>query len=219
MTLKILVMLGAIILTTGCVSLPPRVDPYSGLLPAGKVLESAREDLTFSRADLKRSTAYVVTGANFEAYSALWKQMEERNRGGNFGYNAKQMAIISASWNPSLTTTRLAEVLSRYFKEVEVVSDLAEAQRRNAQWIVLFDHALEYPQPGFPVWINTTVVELLDGKLLRFSKGEHMERKEYPAPFSDAQVMRNMGFQAKDVQTVADRAMVAFEDSLKRRIK
>jgi len=219
MTLKILFLLSAIVVTSGCVGLPPRVDPYSGLLPAGKVREVVQENMTFSRAELKRSTVYVVTGANFETYAAIWKETEQRNRGGNMAYNREDMARIYASWAPSLTTTRLAEVLRRYFKEVEVVSDLAQAQTRNAQWIVMFDHALEYPNPGAANWINTTVVELLDGKLMLFSKGEASVRNDYGLAWDHAQVMRNMDQHAKDVRAVADRALAVFEESLKRRFK
>lgn len=66
---------GAALFVGGCTVGEPMVDPYKGLLPANYTISDAPQKI--SAKSLKKSKVYLVTGANFENYIAVWKKTND----------------------------------------------------------------------------------------------------------------------------------------------
>lgn len=211
--LKSLAYVVTVVVLSGCASSQPKKDPYSGLLPSGSagIVQSA--DAKPRRADLKSSSVYLVTGANFEEYSQSWRQQVERNSRGNLVYSTSELKLIDAASSPTLTLTPLLATLRKYFADVVVVADLAEARSRNARWIVVFDHHLDQT-PAAAVWTNTTTIDLLNSKMQRTVNSEYSEKKSYGIAWGSSDVMNFMRKKAEDIKTTSSKAVALFDVKL-----
>lgn len=202
---------------SGCSVTPQRVDPYTGLLPTGASIQNAPERLLRTSV-LKKEKVYVVTGANFEAYAQTWEKVDKQVKGGSIALLVNSQAELNRmqeAWSPAFATNKLVLMLKKYFGEVVIASDLADARSKNASWVVLFDHAFEQPTTATATWTNTTVVDLLDDKLHRLVHGEYSAKKDYGMAWGNSDVMRFSVNRGKDIQESADKGVANFEEKLK----
>ena len=202
-----------ILLGSGCAVTPPKVDPYSTLLPAGrKVVDGTA---SFSAASLKQETAYLVVGANFVTYIDVWNKFQKSaERGGNIVYSKAFMLEILAQWSPARTTALVATGLQKHFRNVVAVDDLAEAQAKSAKWIVMFDHAFVQTSTATATWTNSTSIDLLDSTFRRVVAAAFSEHRDYGAAWGDGDVQRFSKYRGEDVLRTVKAAIAQFDAKL-----
>jgi hypothetical protein len=202
-----------ILLGSGCAITPPKVDPYSTLLPAGtKVVDSMA---SFSAASLKRETAYLVVGANFVTYADVWNKFQKSaEEGGNLVYSKAFLLEIQAQWSPTRTTALVATDLQKHFRKIIVVNDLAEARAQGAKWIVMFDHAYVQTSTATATWTNSTTIDLLDSNFRRVVAAAFSEHKDYGAAWGDGDVQRFSKYRGEDVLHSVKAALILFDTKL-----
>lgn len=204
-----------LILGSGCAVTPPRVDPYSTLLPTGtKVADSTAP---FFTANLKQETAYLVVGANFVTYADVWnkfQQQAEKGGLGNLVYSKAELLEFQAQWSPARTTSLVVTDLQKHFRNIVVVNDLAEAQAKNAKWVVMFDHAFVQTSTATATWTNSTSIDLLDGNFRRVVAAAFSERKDYGAAWGEDDVHRFSRYRGEDVLRSVNAALNQFDAKL-----
>lgn len=198
---------------SGCAVTPPKVDPYSTLLPSGmKVVDGSA---AFSAASLKQETAYLVVGANFITYTDVWNKFQKNaEEGGNLYYSKAFMIDAMAQWAPTRTTSLVATKLQKHFRKVIVVNDLVEAQAQSAKWIVMFDHAFVQTSTATATWTNSTSIDLLNSNLRRVVAAEYSEHKDYGGAWSIGDAQRFMVYRGEDVLRSVNAALVQFDTKL-----
>lgn len=196
----------------GCAVTPPRVDPYSTLLPTGsKIVDGT----SFSDANLKQETAYLVVGANFVTYADVWNKFQRQSeKGGNLVYSKADLLEFQAQWSPARTTSLVVTSLQKYFRNIVVVNDLAEAQAKNAKWIVMFDHAFVQTSTATATWTNSTSIDLLDSNFKRAAAAAFSERKDYGGAWGEDDVHRFSRYRGEDVLRSVHAALNQFEAKL-----
>ena len=196
--------------SSGCAVTPPKVDPYSTLLPAGRTILDGTA--SFSAAGLKQSTAYLVVGANFVTYTDVWNKFQKSAEAGENLYWSQAFLIeVQAQWSPAKTTSLVVEELRKRFKDVVVVDDLAEAQSKRAQWVVMFDHAFVQISTATATWTNSTSIDLLDEKFRRVVATSTSEYKDYGQSWSDGDAARFMKYRGDDVVRSVRTAIAQFD--------
>ena len=202
-----------LLLGSGCAVTPPKVDPYSTLLPAGtKVVDGTA---SFSAASLKQETAYLVVGANFVTYADVWNKFQKSaEEGGNLVYSKAFLLEIQAQWSPTRTTSLVATDLQKHFRKIIVVNDLAEARAQGAKWIVMFDHAYVQTSTATATWTNSTTIDLLDSNFRRVVAAAFSEHKDYGAAWSDGDVQRFSRYRGEDVLRTVKATIAQFDAKL-----
>ncbi len=177
------ISIGLALFASGCAVTPPRVDPYSTLLPPGQKV--ADSPTTFSPASLKQETAYLVVGANFIAYVDAWNKFQKSaEQGGNLAYSQAFLLQVQEQWSPAKTTSLVVTSLQKHFRDIVVVDDLAEARAKRANWVVVFDHAFIQTSTATATWTNSTSIDLLDGTFSRVVASAVSEHKDYGAAWN-----------------------------------
>ena len=203
-----------LLLLSGCAVTPPKVDPYSTLLPAGRKLVDGATSI--SVAGFKQETAYLVVGANFVTYVDVWskfqKMAEEGN--GNLVYSKAFLLDNVAQWSPARATALVSSGLQRHFRNIVVVDDLAEARTRGAKWIVMFDHAFVQVSTLTATWENSTSIDLLDGNFRRVVASAVFERKDYGGAMNESDVYRFGVYRGEDVLRTVKSAQSQFDAKL-----
>lgn len=202
-----------LIVGSGCAVTPPRVDPYSTLLPAGRTVTDGAT--SFSAASLKNETAYLVVGANFVTYADIWGQFQKNaEQSFNLVYSREFLLNGMAQWSPTKTTSLVTDNLKKHFRNIVVVNDLAEARAKNAKWVVMFDHAYVQASTATATWTNTTSIDLLDNKFRRVLAAMSSEHKSYGGAWSAGDAQRFMVYRGEDVLRTVKAALVDFDTKL-----
>lgn len=206
-------MAALLLASVGCAVTPPKVDPYSTLLPPGRAISDRAGGV--STAGLKQSTAFLVVGANFVAYSETWSKFQKSaEAGGNLVYSRAFLLDLQAQWSPARITSLVVESLRRRFKDVVVVDDLADARDKGATWIVMFDHAFVQTSTATATWANATTIDLLDKDLRRVLAATFTESKDYGAAWSEADVQRFAQHRGNDIVRSVNGAIAQFDTKL-----
>lgn len=202
-----------ILFASGCAVTPPKVDPYSTLLPAGqKVVD---RPTTFSAASLKEETAYLVVGANFVSYVDAWNKFQKSaEQGGNLAYSKEFLLQVQDQWSPAKTTSLVVTSLRKHFRDIVVVDDLAEARAKRAKWVLVFDHAFVQTSTATATWTNSTSIDLLDGSFRRAVAIAVSEHKDYGAAWSETDVQRFAKNRGDDVLRSVKAAINQFDTKL-----
>ena len=203
-------VVGLVLLGSGCGGTLPKVDPYATLLPAGtNVVDSTAP---FSAATLKRETAYLVVGTNFVNYADVWNKYRKiAEQGGNLAFNQAAMLEMSDRWSPARTTGLVIASLQKHFKNIVAVDDLADARTKGAKWIVMFDHAYIQPSWMTTTWTNTTTIDLMDNNFRRVADGRFSELKHHDVGAGEAEALRITRLLGDDVQRSVNAAIAQFE--------
>ncbi len=208
-------LLPLFLMMAGCALTPPMVDPYSTLLPAGRKVVDGNTRL--SATQLKNETAYLVVGANFVNYAEVWnKHQQTAEKGGfaNLAYSKETLLNFQAHWAPTRVTSLVVTELQKYFRKVEVVNDLAEAQARKAKWVVMFDHAHEHPTTATATWTNTTTIDLLDGQFRRVVAASFSEKMAHGTNWGPSDTQRIIKARGVDIVRCVETALVKFNAKL-----
>jgi len=208
-------LLVLLLLLGGCAVTPPRVDPYSTLLPAGRKVVDAGTRV--SAADLKNETAYLVVGANFNTYAEVWGNFQatvEKPNFSNMVYSREFLLDGMAQWAPTRVTSLVVTELQKHFRKIVIVNDLAEAQDRKAKWIVMFDHAYVQTSTATATWANTTSIDLLDSNFRRVVAVAFSEHKDYGGAWRDGDNQRFMVNRGKDIVRSVQTALGQFNTKL-----
>ena len=202
-----------LVLLAGCGGTLPKVDPYSGLLPAGTSVVDSKTP--FTAASLKRETAHLVVGGNFVNYADVWEKVRE-NAGKSGVFSRAAELEMSDRWSPARTTGLVTASLQKHFKDIVVVSDLADARAKRAKWIVMFDHAYIQPAWAVPTYTNTTTIDLLDNNLQRVVGGMFSEQKQHAvsAVGGQAEGLRLTRLLGDDVLRSVNAAILEFDAKL-----
>lgn len=198
---------------TACSVTPARVDPYAGLLPAGRTVSSQTMLSTPGRVSFADKRVALVTGANFEAYALGWKNVGDRASSLPFQDKAETRRYMD-SWSPANFTGEIVVILKRRFKDVVIASDFSDAINKQADWIVLFDHAFDMPSTFKAVYTNTTQIDLLDTQLNPVVHVEFSEPQDRGFANGSADVERIVRQRAIDIQKSVHAASRSFETKL-----
>jgi len=204
-----------LLLVSGCAALtPPKVDPYSTLLPAGAKLVDATA--SFSAPNLKQDTVYLVVGSNFVTYAEMWNKGQKfaEEYGGGISYSKADFLEWQARWSPARTTSLVVAVLQKHFRNVVSVTDLAEAQAKSAKWTAMFDVAHVVPSAMTCSWTNSTSIDLLDGKFRRVAAVTVSQDKNYGMPLTDGAVHQCQRDRGEDLVRNVNAALVQFDIKL-----
>lgn len=207
--IRVTLVVSLVLLGSGCGGTLPNVNPYSTLLPAGTNVVDSKAP--FSAANLKLETVYLVVGANFVNYADVWKKIREDS--GKAAFSKSADLEISDQWSPARTTGLVTACLQKYFKNIVVVDDLADARAKGANWIVMFDHAYIQPSWVTTTWTNTTTIDLMDNNFRRVAGGRFSELKQHDINVSGGQAegLRIGRLLSDDVQRSVNTAITQFD--------
>ena len=195
--LRLLPAFCCLFLLCACNTVPPYLNVYDGLLPAGYQMKASPEPI--NTAALKTRTLVLVTSTNFNNYTTQWQEFYEKG-----GYEKRQGMIrgaaavlsllnpvapigsglakgadaadsdgsrIRQASDPRNVVNRVYASLRPYFKTVGAASDFAEARERKADYIVLIDYYGSFNGMG-TVYTTKGGVYLLDASLRSVFKAE-----------------------------------------------
>lgn len=214
--LGIVVTAATVVVLTGCAVGQPRVDTYSGLLPAG--VTPAPQTLAPRTGQFRDQTAYVVLGANYLSYSDTWAKFQKIADGGGFAnlvYSSDELQAFQRFWSPTRTTSLVVDTLKKHFADVRMADDLAQAKEQGARWIVVYDHFFQQPTTMTATWTNHTTFDLLSaGRLQRVARAEFAETQSRGIAMGSADVHRLTRQRGEDVVGCISRALQEFDRKL-----
>lgn len=213
--LGLVAAMATVVVLAGCAVGKPRIDTYSGLLPAGAT--PVPQGLAPRTGQFKSETAYVVLGANYLNYSDTWaKYQKAADEGGfaNLAYSKDELQAFQRFWSPSRTTSLVVDTLKKHFADVRMADDLAHAKEQGARWIVVYDHYFQ-PERMTASWANHTTFDLLSAERLQLvARAEISETKSYGIAMGAADVHRHQRQLGEDLVGSITRALTQFDGKL-----
>jgi len=212
-------LMGLFLLLSGCAVTPPRVDPYSSLLPAGtKVVDDKKAQST---ANIKNEEAFFVLGANFYNFEEAWYKIRKSLDGvsgamfsASSGISREEVIEITEQWSPQRVATLVSNGLRPHFKKITKVDSLGEAKAQNARWIIVFDHAFVQTSSATATWTNTTNIDLLDNGFKRVVAASFTERMAHGIAMNNNDQKRLMKLRGVDLARSVESALTDFNTKL-----
>lgn len=171
----------------GCSTPQEKVPSYRGLTSNGQIEEAQPQALSLPR--LAKETAFLVTGANYERYSADWKKEEDHLRHSTtiaLLNSREQFLEMHRSTSPQAITAPIVVSLKKYFSTIQTAQDFSDARARAGKWIVLIDFASA--NDGY-----VTTIDLLDASFHRVIHTEKFAATDsVPFSWSDDQITRDV---------------------------
>lgn len=191
------------------------VSPFHGLMPAGHQMEDAPRP--FDRQAMTAGTLALIPSQNYTAYADWWTRRMQNARPNLIeravGHTDETFRRVRDTLDPRSFTDRMIEILSPYFGEMALATDLASAREQGADFYGVLDYWLR-PEGFWTAQYRTRAgLDLLDGRLRLMLSETYNDR----VPLEDFPVMSGgQGGSDAVAQTFANAMNGALADLLPR---